>query len=1136
MTDRVKPIIPFVNLHAHSVAGSPYDALGYPAEHMDYAWANGLPAMALTDHGNCNGLALQVAHAKKMNKSGRDFKAIYGVEAYFLPSIADWREDYKAATAGKKKTKKDDGAGEAEDEAASKGKKKNKLRRTRHLLVLAQNQKGLQNLFKLVSASHKDEAFYAYPRMDFEMLKEHNEGLIVSSACLGGVLSGCMWENLESGEEAMLQSMRDLVVKFIDIFGDRFYGELQWNNIPEQQILNTLIIKLHDELGLPLISTVDSHYSAPEKWRDRLLYNALRPNKKHVDNFQLPESINEVGYELYPKNGDQMWDAYQVASERTGAIYDSDVVRESIEKAHEVAFNRIERFWPDNTIRLPDFVVPVGKTADEALMTFALKGLTDKGLHTKKEYVERLKEELSIIEDRKFSKYFLTTKAIVDRIKEEQLIGVGRGSGPGSLVSYVLGFSELDPIKYKLQFSRFLRRDATDYPDTDIDWENPMEAKEILVNEWGEDRVIPVSNFNTLKPKSAIKDVARLLDLPFFKVNAITKKMDFEAISKAKEEKGITAGAYEPNLKEYKKYSDSYLRFIEENPEVHQFAEVVAGQRKATGRHAGGLVIGEQLNEWMPLIRSKGVIQTPYAKEELESMGFIKFDELGLDTLKMFRGAIKRILKRHYGVINPAFHQIRSYYENTLSPENLDLEDQAVWENIFQKGRFLGTFQFTSDGAAKFCVQIEPNRIIDLSIVTSTYRPGPISAGVHEGLLARRRCPESIDYAHPIVREVTEETSGYLVFQEQIALLAHKLGRDISLDEGNLLRKILVKKKLDQVKQAKLDDIKLRFIEGCINKGMLELSAEELWQSFKYFLGYGFNLSHATAYSIISYQCAWLLHYYPIEWCAAFLDHTKDNDREKHISLVREHGFKIQTVHINKSSNEWEIAADGQTLIQPFVAIKGCGDTAVDEIINNRPFNTIEELLFNEDIRYNKLNKRVLHALCCAGGLDNLIDGRFEGDKHFWSACVHDRPKTEKKLLENIEKYLGMGSFTEEERIQFSIDLSGIYPLHLVLPEAIHALLEEKEIPPVSDYDEELGVCWGIPKAVLVKKTKKGRDYYEVHLTDTNFGTSKIRCWGIRLDMDRIELHKPYVILPNYNEKWGLSSSGPTNKKWRLLV
>jgi DNA polymerase-3 subunit alpha len=503
--ERKKSTIPFVGLHAHSVVGSPFDGFGYPQEHMDYAWENGMSALALTDHGNMNGMSYQVLHAKGMKADGKEFKPIFGVEAYFVPSVEKWKEAYDQAKEDKKSARqleKNDGKMTSEDEAASK-RKSNIIRARRHIVLVAMNQAGLNNIFKLISESHQGDNFYRYPRVDYDLFRKHNDGIIASSACLGGVYAGDYWDNClyedytdeETGktrskkvgedEDAIMAAMRSTTEQMQSIFGDRWYGELQWNNVPEQHRLNKYVIKMHEEYGLNLVSTADSHYPNPDAWKDRELYKRLgflnRPNKPEWMTSELPIGVEEIGYELYPKNGDQMWQSYKEYSEECGVDYDDDMIMNSLTETHRIAHERIEQFLPDDTVRLPDFVVPDGTTATKALTLQCIKGLRALDLDNDQEYVDRLKFELEVIDDRGFSKYFLTMKAIADKANEHMLSGPGRGSAAGSLVAYVLGITQVDPIKYGLLFSSFLRSDAKDYPDIDYDVSDAFGLKEILL-------------------------------------------------------------------------------------------------------------------------------------------------------------------------------------------------------------------------------------------------------------------------------------------------------------------------------------------------------------------------------------------------------------------------------------------------------------------------------------------------------------------------------------------------------------------------------------------------------------------------------------------------------------------------------
>jgi len=1136
--------IPFVGLHAHSVAGSIFDALGYPDEHMNFAYENGMDALALTDHGNMNGLPYQVLHAKKMKEAGKDFKPIFGVEAYFLPSIEDWKQEYEEAKKDKKRSKtlsKDVTATTVEDENASKKAVRNILNRRRHLILLAQDQEGLNNLFGLISESFKPGNYYRYPRVDYKMLKKYSKGVMAASACLGGVYAGNFWENREEGEEAVLNAMRDTTRNMMDIFGDRWFGELQWNNVPEQHQLNKHIIQMHKEFGIKLISTSDSHYPNPDAWKDRELYKRLGwlgKSKPAYESSDLPEGTEEIGYELYPRNGNQMWEAYKKYSQECGVEYDDNLVLESITNTHMIAHQMVDDFLPDNEVRLPDFVVPAGETSDSALEKFCMEGLRLKGLHNDEEYTERLRMELGVIAARGFSKYFLTMNQISDKAKQKMLVGPGRGSAAGSLVAYALDITQVDPLEYGLQFSRFLRADAKDYPDIDYDVADSMHLKETLVQDWGDDKVAPISNWNTLQLKSLIKDISKFYGIPFTEVNSVTSAMVGEAIGPAKKKHGLAAGLYNPTFEDLMEFSDSLKNFLAKYPNVKTHVETLVGQVRSCSRHAGGVVVAESLDSRMPLINSGGVRQTPWSEGQnvrhLEPMGFIKFDLLGLSTLKMIEAAISHILRRHHGIEDPTFEDIKKYYDANLHPDVIDLNDQKVYENIFHKGKWAGVFQFTETGAQNFCVEAKPKNLIDLAAITSIYRPGPLSANVHVDYVESKNNPQYVKYINKEHQDITEETYGYLIFQEQIASMAHRLGKNISLDEGNLLRKVLTKKGTGKGAQVK-ESLRMRFIEGCVEKGMKKTTAQRLWEKFEYFNAYGFNKSHAVSYCIISYQCAWLLNYYQSEWMAAFLDKEPESRKEKAINIAKSFGFKIRSLNVNSSGRVWEISEDGTTLIQPLSSVKGLGDSAIDQIVRNRPFNTIEDFLFNENVVYSKLNKKALDVLCRSGALDSLMDDRFTGGKHFWSAICVDRPRKPKNLEENIVLYRPEGAFSDEEKISYLVELTGVFPFDRVMKEDLYQKLKQNLIPSIAEYNPDYGdVVWFIPRKVIPKKTKNGKDYWILEVIDDTNSLTKVRCWGIG-EHDMVHLNRPYMAKLDYNGKWGFSTRN-LRRNFRILA
>ena len=442
-------IIPFVGFHAHSNF-SIFDGLGNPDEHIQTAVDKGMNALALTDHGTMAGLPYQIIKTKKLWKKGIDFKPIFGEEFYFVPSLKSWNQQKKEHDLQKKKTsKKEDNATIIENEDRYS---KNILNKRSHLILLAKNQKGLENLFSLVSKSYDEENFYRYPRVDYEMLAGCHEGIIANSACIGSNIFFDFWNTEEKYYPDVLKTIHNNASKMKEIFGKDFYGELQWNGLPIQHILNKALIQVCNDLKIEMISTGDSHYPRKEMWKDRELYRRLGwLGQKNAD-----KKIVEPEYELFLKNGQETFEAYKRYSEISETEYDDGFILDTIARTQSISDEKIERFLPRNDIELPDFVVPFGKTDSRALLELAVDGIKAKGLNRNPVYRERLKKEIETIAERGFAKYFLTQRAICEMAKTSMLSGCGRGSSSGSLVSYLLGITQIDPIKYGLQFERFL--------------------------------------------------------------------------------------------------------------------------------------------------------------------------------------------------------------------------------------------------------------------------------------------------------------------------------------------------------------------------------------------------------------------------------------------------------------------------------------------------------------------------------------------------------------------------------------------------------------------------------------------------------------------------------------------------------
>jgi len=341
------------------------------------------------------------------------------------------------------------------------------------------------------------------------------------------------------------------------------------------------------------------------------------------------------------------------------------------------------------------------------------------------------------------------------------------------------------------------------------------------------------------------------------------------------------------------------------------------------------------------------------------------------------------------------------------------------------------------------------------------------------------------------------------------------------LDEGNLLRKLLTKKGTGKGAKEKFK-IHRKFVEGCTEKGIKEEQAESLWKTFEYFSGYGFNKSHALGYSILSFQCAWLLDNHPLEWIAAFLNKEPESRKEKAINIVKNLGYEIQEVNINLSGRNWDVSGENK-LVQPLTSIKGLGDKAMDQILEHRPFQTVEELLFNPEISYSKLNKKSLDVLVRSGACDTIVDSRFKHCRHLWLSIIDNRPKTKKKLDENIKKFAIEHDFSEEEKIENVVSLTGIFPFELVVDKKVKERLNYLKVPPIAEYDKDLQVCWFVPREVIPKKTRNGKTFWIINAIDDTCQTTNIKCWNIKPN-ELVHINRPYVSKLEFDPQWGFST------------
>ena len=537
----------FVGLHAHD-GSSVYDGLGYPNEHIDFVLENGMNSFALTNHGHMNSAAHAHNYSKKLQKAGRKYRHIYGCECYFVDSLDEWRVDYddhresvRLERESKKKsiilTDNDENEGlviENEEESKRDRNSYPEWKRRYHLVVLAKNYKGLQNLFRLVKRSYK-EGFYRFPRIDYKMLKEHSEGLIVSTACVGGRPSGHIFQHFEGKKfneltpdlvddpivlSSIMRKLENMTDKFVDAVGEEnFFLELQFNDLVAQNLSNRCLIELSNKTGIPLIATADSHYCNPDMWEAREMYRLLgRMGSRGAEMPTLPKK-EDLKCELYPKNAQQMWSEFGKSYDKYDFYKGSEAaVQGAIERSYDIAWDMCEEVWFDGNAKLPSFGKPQ-KSAFIQLVDQVKAGMIREGLHENQVYIERITDEMTVIKKLGFENYFLTLTSVFEKSKNRTLLGPGRGSGGGSLVNYVLGITHIDPIKYNLLFERFLGLHKVSWPDIDSDVGDRDVLIDVSRDLFGEDAVIPVSNFNTLKLKSLIKDIGKFYGIPFDEIN-----------------------------------------------------------------------------------------------------------------------------------------------------------------------------------------------------------------------------------------------------------------------------------------------------------------------------------------------------------------------------------------------------------------------------------------------------------------------------------------------------------------------------------------------------------------------------------------------------------------------------------------
>ena len=872
----------FVHLHLHTQFSLLDGACRIP-ELLALANQFKMGSVAITDHGNMFGAIDFYIEAQKAG-----IKPIIGCEAYIAP--------------GSRLEKSSVGI---EDAAY-------------HLILLAKDEAGYANLMKLVSIGYL-EGFYYRPRIDKEVLEKHSKGLIGMSACLKGEVPSLL-------QQRRFNDALKCADTYLQIFGkDNFFLEVQGNSIPEQKIVNEDLIKISKDLNIPLVATNDVHYLTKERAASHEALLCIQTQTTLDDPNRMRFQTDEF-YFTSPAEMKKLFKDLPQAINNTLAVAE-----------------RCNLELDFNNVHLPKYEAPVGKTKEEYLRELCEEGVRKRYAKFNPEISSRLDHELKIIKDMGFVSYFLIVWDFIHYAKKENIpVGPGRGSAAGSLVSYLLGITDLDPLKYGLLFERFLNPERMGLPDIDIDfcYERRQEVIDYVTNKYGRENVAQIITFGTMQARAVVRDVGRVMGLPYANVDHIAKLIPAELDMTLK--KALDSEAELMNL--YK--NDAQIS------KLINTAMVLEGLNRHASVHAAGVVIADKpLNNYSPIFKTgDDQITTGYSMGILEKIGLLKVDFLGLRTLTVIDETIKLVKQTQGKVINL---------------EALPLDDAKTYE-LLASAQTSGVFQVESSGMRDLLKKMEPSRFEDIIALLALYRPGPIGSGMLDDYIRRKQNLVPIKYEHPKLEPILKETYGIMVYQEQIMQIASALG-GFSLAQADLLRKAMGKK-IPEVMEKQRNN----FILGCVKNGIKELIAIKIFDLIEYFSGYGFNKSHSTAYALISYRTAYLKSNYPIEFMSALLTSERNNTDKivEYVSEAERMGITVMPPDINESDALFKVA-DPKTIRFGLLAIKNVGAGAVESIIEARKtgkFNSLEDLCSHIDLRL--ANKKVLESLIKCGTLD----------------------------------------------------------------------------------------------------------------------------------------------------------------------
>ena len=869
----------------------------------------GQPAVAMTDHGVMYGA---VDFYRACKKEG--VKPIIGCEVYVAP----------AGRSRFDKTHELDGD-------------------SRHLVLLCQNEEGYRNLSYLVSMGFL-EGFYSRPRVDMELLRQYSGGLIALSACLGGEIP----KRIIRGE---YEAAKRYALELSQIFGqDNFYLELQDHGIPQQQEVNRQLLQIHNETGLPLVCTNDCHYLAPEDAESHDVLLCIQTGR-------LVDDPNRMRYE--PQN------FYVRSTEEMEALFGS--YPEALENTLRIA-RRCNVEFTFGKYHLPRFAVPEGETAQSYIQTLCWKGFAVRYGDKHPEYGKQLQYELDMIDRMGFTDYFLIVADFVNFAKEQGIpVGPGRGSAAGSMVSYCLRITDIDPMKYGLYFERFLNPERVSMPDIDMDFGDTRrgEVVDYVRQKYGNDHVAQIVTFGTMAARGVIRDVGRVLNMPYGEVDIVAKQVP---------------ATLHITLQDALRLSKPLKDFYDENEGVRHLidtAQKLEGMPRHASTHAAGVVITKNpVYTYVPLAKNDEAVVCQYPMVTLEELGLLKMDFLGLRNLTVLEDALQMARKK----------------QPDLQLSDIPEDDQNVFEMLTQ-GKTCGVFQMESAGMTGVCIGLRPQSVEDLTAIVALYRPGPMESIPR--FIACKHDPSQIVYKHPLLEPILSITYGCIVYQEQVIEIFRRLA-GYSLGQADMVRRAMSKKKVKDIEKERgafLHGDAERGIEGCLARGIPEETAQQIYDEIYDFANYAFNKAHAVCYAVVAYQTAWFKYYYPREYMAAILTSVLDSTDKiaTYIAECREMGIPLFAPDINRSFDSFTVEENGIRF--GLVAIKGIGRGFIRAVLEEREsggaFTGLQDFCYR--MHGSEMNRRALENLILAGAFDSFGANRQQ------MVAVHG------KLLEAID-------------------------------------------------------------------------------------------------------------------------------------